>query len=280
MVRETSREKHEYRHRLAAEIVSALVRGSKHWDFERVQTMWVWLDPLIRTALSNMTVECMADWGTCFATPSEDRDPRSLFRVFDIIMEDPLRGEGGSFGDDSRLYVLQGAVAQQEWRVSALNARMFEYIKPHLDHTYKNVRDRLGRYECIAKRKDYRIYIFLVCFSVLCTLLTCDVHVPGFAPTSGPTQHQLLSYVVPQLEILKDTTISTVASHQPKNGKPVGVQTDETMAGTSVVVASSPHADLAVESPRDQTDVVPCESEERKRAVRLVKTGSYFRLPT
>ena len=36
LVRETSREKHEYSHRLAAEIIAGLVRGAKHWDFDRV----------------------------------------------------------------------------------------------------------------------------------------------------------------------------------------------------------------------------------------------------
>ena len=45
----------------------------------------------------------------------------------------------------SRLYVLQGALAQQEWRVPELLNRHWQYVAAHITHTYKNVRDRLGR---------------------------------------------------------------------------------------------------------------------------------------
>ena len=45
----------------------------------------------------------------------------------------------------SRLYVLQGALAQQEWRVHDLLHRLIDYLQPHIAHTYKSVRDRLGR---------------------------------------------------------------------------------------------------------------------------------------
>ncbi len=45
----------------------------------------------------------------------------------------------------SRLYVLQGSLAQQEWRVPELLQRLNDHISPMLGHTYKNVRDRIGR---------------------------------------------------------------------------------------------------------------------------------------
>lgn len=36
--------------------------------FEKVEKLWELLCPLLRTALSNMTVETYNDWGTCIAT--------------------------------------------------------------------------------------------------------------------------------------------------------------------------------------------------------------------
>lgn len=46
----------------------------------------------------------------------------------------------------SRLYVLQMALITQEWRVTELLENILSYLEPHLDHPYKNVRDRIGRY--------------------------------------------------------------------------------------------------------------------------------------
>ena len=45
----------------------------------------------------------------------------------------------------SRLFMVQNALLQQEWRVTDLHHRLVKYIQPHLAHPYKNVRDRLGR---------------------------------------------------------------------------------------------------------------------------------------
>lgn len=169
----------------------------------QVESLWELLCPLIRTALSNITIETYADWGTCIATAcvsfrhfvlcisfhvftscrspvfphdscvvQESRDPRKLHWLFEMLMESPVNGEGGSFvdawwverllpgadinvGDSvrltlllllcSRLYVLQGGLAQQEWRVSELLHRLLQYLEPKLTQVYKNVRERIGR---------------------------------------------------------------------------------------------------------------------------------------
>ena len=42
LVTDTSHDKREYSHRLAAEIISGLIRGSKHWDFDRVWSDSLW----------------------------------------------------------------------------------------------------------------------------------------------------------------------------------------------------------------------------------------------
>ena len=99
---------HESKQRCVAEIISGLIRGSKHWSYSKVcvrltfrremelersldmtevrslhvqllchkkktclfqvEGLWALLCPLLRTALSNITVETYADWGTCIAT--------------------------------------------------------------------------------------------------------------------------------------------------------------------------------------------------------------------
>jgi len=90
---------HESTQRCVAEIIAGLIRGSKHWTFEKVEKLWQLLCPLLRTALSNITVETYNDWGTCIATSCESRDPRKLHWLFELLLESPLSGEGGSFVD-------------------------------------------------------------------------------------------------------------------------------------------------------------------------------------
>ena len=49
----------------------------------------------------------------------------------------------------SRLYLLQSTLAQQEWRVPSLQHKLFKYINNHIAHSFKNVRERIGRYNTI-----------------------------------------------------------------------------------------------------------------------------------
>ena len=100
------------------------------------QRLWAWLVPVLRKLLGNVTVETIRDWGTCFATASESRDPNRIQPMLEVLMEEPLRSQG-SFLDSSRLYVLQGAMAQQEWRIGTLLHQLDRFLSPYLTHPYQ-----------------------------------------------------------------------------------------------------------------------------------------------
>lgn len=175
---------HESTQRCVAEIIAGLIRGSKHWTFEKVEKLWELLCPLLRTALSNITVETYNDWGTCIATSCESRDPRKLHWLFELLLESPLSGEGGSFVDACRLYVLQGGLAQQEWRVPELLHRLLKYLEPKLTQVYKNVRERIG---------SVLTYIFMI-----------DVSLPNTAPTTSPCVPEFTARILDKLKPLMD----------------------------------------------------------------------------
>nr|XP_019938778.1 PREDICTED: proteasome activator complex subunit 4B-like [Paralichthys olivaceus] len=162
---------HESSQRCVCEITAGLIRGSKLWSFSKVDGLWQLLCPLIRTALTNITVETYTDWGTCIATACEGRDPRKLHWLFELLMESPLSGEGGSFRDASLLYVLQGGLAQQQWRVAELLHRLLAYLEPKLTQVYKNVRERIG---------SVLTYIFMIDVALPHTLSTSSPHVAEF----------------------------------------------------------------------------------------------------
>lgn len=104
---------------------------------------WQWMQPLLRKVVSKITVESFTDWGTCFATASESRDPNRIHWMLEALMEEPIQSKG-SFNDCSRLYALQGALSQQEWRIPTIMKNILEECKPFMVHSYMNVRDRLG----------------------------------------------------------------------------------------------------------------------------------------
>uniref|UniRef100_A0A672S8A5 Proteasome activator subunit 4 n=1 Tax=Sinocyclocheilus grahami TaxID=75366 RepID=A0A672S8A5_SINGR len=175
---------HESTQRCVAEIISGLIRGSKHWSYSKVEKLWALLCPLLRKALSNITIETYADWGTCIATACESRDPRKLHWLFEMLMESPVTGEGGSFVDACRLYVLQGGLAQQEWRVPELLHRLLHYLEPKLTQVYKNVRERIG---------SVLTYIFMI-----------DVNLPHTQPTMSPRIAEFTERVLARLKPLTE----------------------------------------------------------------------------
>lgn len=59
----------------------------------------------------------------------------------------------------SRLYVLQGGLAQQQWRVPELLHRLLQYLEPKLTQVYKNVRERIGRYVLEHKKHINIIHV-------------------------------------------------------------------------------------------------------------------------
>uniref|UniRef100_A0A3Q0SVQ3 Proteasome activator subunit 4 n=1 Tax=Amphilophus citrinellus TaxID=61819 RepID=A0A3Q0SVQ3_AMPCI len=199
---------HESKQRCVAEIISGLIRGSKHWNFSKVESLWELLCPLLRTALANITIETYADWGTCIATACESRDPRKLHWLFEMLMESPVNGEGGSFVDACRLYVLQGGLAQQEWRVPELLHRLLQYLEPKLTQVYKNVRERIG---------SVLTYIFMI-----------DVNLPYTQPTTSPRISDFTERILLQLKPLNEGD-EEIQNHVIEENE-VGVQDERTQA--------------------------------------------------
>lgn len=90
----------------------------------------------------------------------------------------------GSFTDSSRLYMLQGGISQQEWRVSELLFRLLNLLRPYLNHPYQNMRDRLG--------------------SVLTNIFLHDIDLPGGMVSSSPRVKDFVDEILPQLSLLLD----------------------------------------------------------------------------
>ena len=139
-------DKQEISQRCAAEIISGLIKGSKHWTYEMTERMWQKLLPILRTALSNMTVETITDWMVCITHASRDRDPNRLHWLYECLMEEsPLGQSEASFIECGRLLILQGVLMVQSWRAGELLKRLVTKLENRLEESpFQNVRDRLA----------------------------------------------------------------------------------------------------------------------------------------
>lgn len=172
----------ESSHRCAAEVMAGIMRGAKHWPYDKTAQMYSTLVPLIRLSLNNVTVDTDVYWGTCFATAAEYMDPFKQFWLHEALLEDPLQ-ETTSFIDCNRLYCLQGAFNQHVWRMTSVAKRLLEYLRPYLNHSFQNVRERLG--------------------STLINIFEADLRFAGYRGHElSPKISEMVEYVVPKLAVL------------------------------------------------------------------------------
>nr|XP_029734187.1 proteasome activator complex subunit 4B isoform X2 [Aedes albopictus] len=180
----------ESSHRCAAEIMAGIMRGAKHWPYDKTAKMYQDLVPLVRLALNNVTVDTDLYWGTCFATAAEYMDPSKQFWLHEALLEDPLQ-ETTSFIDCNRLYCLQGAFNQHVWRMTSVAKRLLEYLRPYLNHSFQNVRERLG--------------------STLINIFEADLRFTGSHGLElSPKISDMIGYVRPKLSVLLKEDCPTI----------------------------------------------------------------------
>ncbi|KYM97994.1 Proteasome activator complex subunit 4 [Cyphomyrmex costatus] len=203
-------DKHESSQRCAAEIAAGIVRGAKHWPFQMTLDLWQALLPIIRIAIANLTEETVTDWGVCFATMQQHRDPNRHHWLLECLMEEPPLKD--SFEECGRLYILQSALTQQSWRVMELLQRLLVRSENRLlTNPFQNVRDRLG--------------------SVLVTIFNADLRFPyNSTDTVTPRMQILIDKIVPRLEQLKkdnDVKLSNLDKNETLLKKVANVSIDE-----------------------------------------------------
>lgn len=146
-------DKEESHQRCAAEIISGIIRGAKHWEYDKTVRLWSKLVPLIETAIVNLYSETKTDWAICFSMALESRDSTRCHWLVEYLMDDPLK-DPTSFTACERLRLLTTAVGQQSWRNTELCHRIINYIRPHLAHRFQNIREKISSCLAVVLRED------------------------------------------------------------------------------------------------------------------------------
>lgn len=183
-------------HKCATEIVAGLIRGSKHWSFEKIEKMWATLLPVIRTAFSNISEYTYGNWGSCFLIAMKGRDPNRHHWLLEFLMDNPL-GESTSFHSSSRLFILHNTLSQQPWRNAELINRFLECLKPHLAHSFQNVRQKISF--CLGR------------------IFYDDLRFSKEASTNLPVVGDFFKYVMPKMNRLYEITLDSMGKSKEIN---------------------------------------------------------------
>ncbi|XP_077536244.1 proteasome activator complex subunit 4-like [Haemaphysalis longicornis] len=200
----------ESEQRCALEVLAGLLRGSKHWGFEKMQELRAVVEPALLLGLAAIQPETLGDWGTCMATASYGRDPNKYHWLLELLVEEPVNTEEGSFQQASRLHVQASALVQQEWRICELLEKELERLKPRLTHAYQDVREKMG---CLLHRifkYDVQLAMFEPCVSLV------------------PRRSRFVEYVMPLLTPLADA--ATTRSSSPSKAAP---SSDDSTTGSA-----------------------------------------------
>lgn len=93
-------DKLESSQRCAAEIISGIIRGSKHWEYEKIEKLWATLIPLLEKAITNISTETQTDWALCVTMGLESRDPNRHHWLLEYFLQ------VSTFSYKNKVYIL------------------------------------------------------------------------------------------------------------------------------------------------------------------------------
>lgn len=134
----------EYEQKLAAEITAGLMNGSKLWRYEKQRKMWNWLDPMLTKTFELMKEDGLRNWGVAIATVCGCSEARMLKPLIDLLFKLVERPTDNAYAASSRMFLIQSALCQFEWRGVELWNKLVEMMKGCLVQPFANLRDRVA----------------------------------------------------------------------------------------------------------------------------------------
>ncbi|CAF1187532.1 unnamed protein product [Didymodactylos carnosus] len=127
LIGENIKDKEKGSHRLTAEIVAGMIRGSKYWTLDMLDELWKKLEPFLM---------------------EENIDPRRMYRLIEFIRT-LINNETmlNTFNGISRWSLIENLTYFQ-WRIPSILGQINEHAKVFLDHSskvcYRNANQFLG----------------------------------------------------------------------------------------------------------------------------------------
>ena len=135
-------------HKLAAEIICGLIKGSKHWLMDELKSLYFELKILFDLVMDNLSCETINLWIECFSLGFVDKDPRRMtfylnyfknliFDTFnDLNRQKTEKKYASSLKQTNRLQLL-ACMNQFEWRIPLFWDYLTQSLFENMDHPNK-----------------------------------------------------------------------------------------------------------------------------------------------
>lgn len=136
-------EKHQQR--VAAEVIAGLIRGSRNWSTEKLDKLWEWLKPILKTVLQNVIQESVDNWISCIQYSCVNRDARRFRPIINIILSEVFDPLCESFYTETKkLNFISIILNLFNWKVRDKVDNLLKFYFENFNHPYKYVRESLA----------------------------------------------------------------------------------------------------------------------------------------
>lgn len=186
-------DKQESHQRCAAEVLCGIIRGSKHWTYEKTEKLWHNIIPILQSAIQNILHETILDWTKCFCHALQARDSRRFHWLVEFLMDDPL-SDPTSLIASTKLHLIIEVLFRQPWRNSELYNRLMDYLRKHMTQSFQLIR--------VTISKAFK-FMFL-----------SDYLPPGGMQDKSPKMAKFLQECMPYLDWLYNDTLMKIDNNQ------------------------------------------------------------------
>ncbi|RCH96123.1 hypothetical protein CU098_001947, partial [Rhizopus stolonifer] len=205
--------------RAASEILAGLIRGTKHWNMRKLESLWLWLGPILQKVFASITPDSLTYWESFVKFCIARRDPRRLEPLVNILLSSELDPTSdAAFNEARKLLLIRAVIIKLQWRCLPLLPRLLPSYLSNIHHPYKQVREVIGGniYELLQLE-------WVPSHSSVDRLLEINALTDGVGnvPTElNPEQQERVKNIIQSLDVwldeMKDNTVSSDYAHASK----------------------------------------------------------------
>jgi len=130
-----------HKQRAAAEIISGVIRGTKHWPLKQQQVVWSWFGNCLRKIYDSITPAMLSSWVMCVETILWRRDPRRNQPLVDFILNLETDSNTSAFLTSKPHHFIGSLFRALPWPfIRPLLPKYTELYWKSINHDYREVR--------------------------------------------------------------------------------------------------------------------------------------------